>query len=133
MTYFRLHYHFVWTTKDRLPLITEFNEEPIYKAIQAKTSELHGFVHAVNGTADHIHVVVTLPPSVRLCDYAGQVKGVSSHLASRLADCYEPFGWQREYGVLTLSESHLPTLIRYVEQQKQHHAMKTLDTRLEPA
>src|SRR5579859_4254167 len=43
----------------------------------------------------------------------------------------EPFQWQDEYGVLSVSESHVDTVIRYVDQQQLHHAEKRLDARLE--
>ena len=66
-----------------------------------------------------------------LAAFIGQIKGNSSHLASRLSDSHDAFAWQSEYAVLTLSESHLPIVVRYVERQAQHHAEHTLDDRLE--
>jgi putative transposase len=111
-------------------LITETNKEPIFGAIGAKIIELGGIVQAINAMSDHIHVVVSLPPNISLSDAVGQIKGVSSHVASRLPNS-DRFVWQRDYGVVSLSESHLPVIIRYVEQQQQHHQAKTLDARLE--
>jgi putative transposase len=129
MPYSRLFYHFVWTTKNRLPLITDAKRDPIYAAIRAKVNELRGIVHALNGMPDHVHLVVTVPPSLALSTFIGQVKGVSSHLVGQLSE--EAFAWQGEYGVLSISESHLPTIVRYVVLQQQHHADQTLDERLE--
>lgn len=47
MTYYRLFYHFVWTTKERLPLITEGNEAAIYATIRAKARQLNVIVYAL--------------------------------------------------------------------------------------
>jgi REP element-mobilizing transposase RayT len=131
MPRYRLFYHFVWTTKERLPLITESNREPIFAAIGAKIMELGGIVHAVSSMPDHIHVVASVPPAIALSEIVGQMKGVSSHLAAHLPDNDAPFAWQHDYGVLSISESLVPTIVRYVEQQQQHHHDQTLDMGLE--
>jgi putative transposase len=131
MPYCRLFYHFVWATKGRLSLIAEANRESLYAAIAAKVRELKGTVYALNGTADHVHLVATVPPSLPLATFIGQIKGNSSHVASRLSNGRTPFAWQTEYGVISVSESHLPTVVRYVRLQQQHHAADTLNQRLE--
>src|SRR5215813_2649523 len=130
MPYYRLYYHFIWTTKNRAPFINIGNQKAIFAVIQDKVATLNGIVHALNGMPDHVHLVASVPPSVRLSDFVGQVKGASSHLARTLDD-QNDFAWQGEYGVLSISESHLPTVIRYIENQQKHHAEQTLDARLE--
>jgi hypothetical protein len=41
------------------------------------------------------------------------------------------FSWQSEYGVISLTDRALPTVIDYVRDQKQHHAQNTLLRALE--
>lgn len=129
MPYSRLFYHFIWATKNRLPLITDTNQQPLYAAIRAKVTVLGGITHALNGLSDHVHLVATVPPKISLAEFIGQVKGNSSHLVSRLQP--EPFAWQTEYGVLSISESHVPVVVKYVVEQQQRHAENNLDERLE--
>jgi putative transposase len=133
MPYARLFYHIVWTTKYRQPLITEANREAILKAIASKAIALHGICHAINAVSDHVHLVASIPPSMPLGTWIGQVKGNSSHLASRLfgEGMNEPFEWQNGYAVLTVSESHLERVIQYVLNQQKHHNEGTLHPRLE--
>jgi len=131
MPYSRLFYHFVCATKERLPLITESNQERLYAIIAVKVKELRGVLYAVNGMADHVHLVVALPPSGSLAKFVGQVKGSSSHLGSRLEVGSTLFAWQAEYGVVSVSETHLSTVVRYVQQQQRHHVTETIDVRLE--
>ena len=128
MPYSRLYYHFVWTTKERRPFITEANRSPILKAIAAKVVQLNGICHAVNAVSDHVHLVATVPPSMALGIFIGQVKGNSSHLASRLSG---EFAWQSEYGVMTISESHLTSVVQYVLNQPEHHDAGDMNARLE--
>lgn len=132
MPHYRLFYHFVWTTKERMPLITAANQTVIHAAIQAKAVELRALVHALNSVSDHVHMVVTVPPSISLAEFVRQIKGNSSHLVSQASATQDTFAWQQDYGVYSVSESHLPTVIRYVENQQQHHDEQTLDIRLEP-
>jgi len=129
MPYSRLFYHFIWATKNRLPLITDENQPSIYAAIRAKATDLGGISHALNGLSDHVHLVVTVPPKISLAEFIGQVKGNSSHLAGRLNN--EPFAWQAEYGVLSVSESHLSVVVKYVVEQQQRHAQNKLNEQLE--
>ena len=133
MSYARLFYHFVWATKQREALITEHNRPAIFACIVHKVGEFKGYVHALNAMSDHVHLVVMVPPTVSLAQFIGQVKGSSSHLASHLPDT-DPrvgFAWQDEYGVLSVSERHLPIVVRYVENQQQHHAANDLNAALE--
>jgi len=133
MPYTRLFYHIVWTTKYRQPLINDANREAILKAIAAKIITLNGICHAVNAVSDHVHLVATIPAALALGTCIGQVKGNSSHLASRLPGnaANEPFGWQNGYAVLTVSESHLDRVVQYVINQQRHHKEGSLHARLE--
>ena len=123
MPRYRLFYHFVWATKLRLPLITDANRDAIYNAIGSKVRLANGIVHAINGMPDHVHLVATVPPSIALAKFVNEAKGSSSHLANRLTALASDrsFKWQESYGVLSISEAHLPVVIRYVVNQQRHH------------
>src|SRR5438874_208821 len=123
MPYSRLFYHFIWATKRRLPLIDATNHTIIYDTIVKKVEKVNGIVHALNGMEDHLHLVATIPPTLAISKFIGQIKGSSSFAASKLTG--NEFEWQAEYGVLTVSESHLPTVINYVKLQQQQHRYKT--------
>jgi len=131
MPYFRLFYHIVWGTKYRLPLISDANRSPIYGAITAKVNQLGGMVLAIGGIEDHVHLLTTVPLSFTLPEFVGQIKGNASYIASHLPDAQQKFGWQTEYGVMTISELHLEYVGKYIQNQETHHAMNTLHPKLE--
>ena len=58
MPYSKLYYHFVWGTKNRLSLIDPALESELYRVIAAKVQKLEGFIHAVGGMQDHVHLAV---------------------------------------------------------------------------
>ena len=101
MPYWRLFYHFVWGTKNREPLIAPEWEDSLHNVIAAKATELGAFVHAVGGTEDHAHLVVSVPPKIALSTFIGQVKGNSSHFVNHELNVDIHFAWQAEYGVVS--------------------------------
>ena len=130
MPYCKLHYHLVWTTKERQPLLAGDREPVVYDFLRAKACGLGGFVYALNGTEDHVHLVVSIPPRLALADFVGQVKGVASAKFNRLGS-HPLLYWQEEYGAFTFDGKRLPNVIDYVACQKQHHAARTLIAVLE--
>jgi putative transposase len=128
MAYWRLLYHVVWATYQRQPMLTPEREPLVYRILGGKASELGVFVHALGNTADHLHLVVGIPPKLAVSECLGQLKGASSHAANRHA---APFRWQEGYGALTLCDEILPAVIAYVRDQKRHHDDGTFDMRFE--
>jgi putative transposase len=131
MPYWKLHYHFVWGTKKRLPLIDPTLEPALYRAIAAKAQDMGGFIHALGGTEDHVHFAVSIPPKLAPAKFIGDVKGNSSHFVNHVIKPDFEFYWQDEYGVLSFGERNLPAVVRYIHNQKQHHADGTLIAAME--
>ena len=131
MPYWRLFYHFVWSTKQREPLITPEWEGTLYNVIAAKAAELGAFLHAVGGTEDHIHLVASVSPKIALSTFIGQVKGNSSHFVNHELDVAIHFAWQAEYGVVSFGGKRLDIVVRYVKNQRKHHADGTAIAMLE--
>jgi putative transposase len=121
MPHCRLFFHCVWTTKNRQQWIIPEIKPNLFSAIRSKTIGLGARVYALNASRDHIHLVVSLPPTLSISKFIGQVKGISSFRINQLGIFPEPVHWQEEYSVLSLSERGLPACIAYVENQKTHH------------
>ena len=131
MPYWKLYYHFIWGTKNRLPLIDSAFEAELYRAIAAKVQALDGFVHAIGGIEEHVHLAVSVPPKVAPAKFIGDVKGNSSHYVNHVIKPDFEFYWQDEYGVLSFGEKNLSTIVMYIHNQKQHHAAGTLIAAME--
>jgi len=131
MPYWRLFYHLVWATKGRQPAIQPAFEKRLHAAIRAKADELGAFVHAVGGTDDHIHLVASVPPAISLAQFAGQIKGATSHLVNHVLCPSCAFGWQPEYGCVSFGGRQLDRVVKYVINQRQHHGAGTVVPLLE--
>lgn len=131
MPFWKLYYHFIWGTKKRLPLIDAVFEPELYRAIAAKVKHLDGFVHAIGGIEDHVHLAVTIPPKVAPAKFIGDVKGNSSHFINHVIKPDFEFYWQDKYGVLSFGEKNLSAIVKYIHNQKRHHAEGTLIAAME--
>lgn len=131
MPYWKLYYHFIWGTKNRLPLIDSDFEPELYKAMAAKAQTLGGFVHAIGGIEDHVHLAVSIPPKIAPANFIGDVKGNCSHFVNHVVKPDFEFYWQDEYGVFSFGERNLLSVVRYIHNQRQHHADGTLIATME--
>jgi REP element-mobilizing transposase RayT len=106
-------------------------EERLYAYIVKKAGELGAYVYAINGSLDHIHLIVTVPPKLALADFVKNIKGSSSHDLNQNAGLGYEFAWQRGYGVLSLGEKQRQSAMEYVNNQKRHHQSQTTNPWLE--
>ncbi len=114
--------HIVWSTHERMPLVTEELERPLYRCMQSEAAQLGCTVLALGGMPDHVHMVVAIPTTVSIAKLMKQVKGVSSKLASDLTAQRSFFSWDDNYAVFSMSQPHCQRAIAYVQRQKEHHA-----------
>lgn len=131
MPYWQLFYHIVWATKHREPLLTPDIELIVYEILRTKARGLGGVVFAINGTDDHVHLVVAIPPKIAVATFIGQVKAVAATKFNKSKARALPLYWQEEYGVFSFDAKRLPYVVAYVERQKVQHANKDVIPSLE--
>ena len=131
MALWRLYYHLVWATKNRQPLIDNQREARLYPYIVSKADAVNCIIHALNGTPDHIHLIVSIPPKIAVAEFVKRIKGSSSHYLNQTFPAPPQFAWQEGYGVFSLGSKQLDTAIAYVENQKVHHQKSTTISMLE--
>ncbi len=125
LSYWRLHYHLIWATFQRAPLLTRELEQPIYGVILRKAEEMGIIIHAIGNIEDHIHVAASIPPKIAVADVLKHFKGASSHYVNHQSGASTDFAWQEGYGALTFGERSMPDIVAYVRNQKEHHRQNT--------
>lgn len=124
MSYTQLYYHLVWRVRNGEPLLTAAAEPPILDYLRWRAVGLGGAVFALEGAADHIHLVAAIPPRVSVHSFLSQVQNSAANRFNRRAP-ETPLAWAETYGALTFDGKRLPYVIAYVEAQKAHHAAGT--------
>jgi putative transposase len=124
--------HAVWATWERLPFLDDAVEKRVHGAIAAKCRRLGCPALAIGGTADHVHLLAQLHPSVPLSRLVGEAKGYSSFLMNREIAPDRVFRWQERYYASAVALDDLPAVERYVQRQRLHHDSAQLLPDLEP-
>jgi putative transposase len=131
--YSEINLHLVWHTKSSLPLLTPQVEPFVHHYLRGRVINAEGaFVHAVGGTETHVHLAVTVAPTVLISDLIGQLKGASAHEANRqFGRGRKVLEWQTGYGVVSFGTKGLDWVVAYIRNQREHHARGTVHDRLE--
>ena len=80
---------------------------------------------SINGTSDHVHILLGMRPTQSLSDLIREIKGDSSQWINRNNLVTHKFSWQKGYGAFSYSKSQISAVARYIENQKIHHKKKT--------
>lgn len=124
-TYSSLHYHLLFSTKNRELWIARPIEERIWRFIGG-IARKHGMTALqVGGVEDHVHALVTAPPPIAASQIAQILKGESSKWIHEEFSTLRNFGWQDGYAAFTVSKSNLPKVVNYIKSQREHHRRKT--------
>src|SRR5918999_4984069 len=123
-TFTNLLIHLIFSTKHREPMIVPDIESELHRYLGGLTRDLKGKAYGINGTVDHVHMLVSLPPVVSISDALRYLKANSSGWVHDKWP-HKPFAWQRGYGAFSVSESNVPEVLRYIARQKEHHRKVT--------
>ena len=131
--YSEINLHLVWHTKKSLPLLKPEIERSVHRDLRQRLINTPGiYVHEIGGTETHVHLAVTLPPTVLISELVGQLKGASSHEVNHSNPTRDKqLEWQAGYGVVSFGTKDLPWVVEYIRDQKEHHAHGTVHKRLE--
>lgn len=124
-TYTSLHYHVIFSTKNRERWLVPEIEQRIWEYIGGIARAHRMTALQVGGIEDHIHALVTAPPTIAPFQIAQFLKGDSSKWIHEEFSALRNFGWQDGYGAFTVSKSNIPMVIQYIQNQREHHRKKT--------
>lgn len=120
-TYTQIHIHAIFGVQNRLSLIKDEWKDELYKYITGIIKENSHRPLIINGTEDHVHLLCGFRPSQSLSKLMQDIKGSSSKWINQKKLVHGHFSWQEGYGAFSYSKSQLTGVIKYIENQQQHH------------
>jgi putative transposase len=117
-TFSRNHVHVVFSTKDRRKIIPNDLQAKLWAYLGGIARKHETIALAINGTDNHAHLLLNLPPTIALAKVILLLKSNSSRWMS---DHREGFSWQEGYGAFSVSSSNLDQVTRYIQNQEAHH------------
>lgn len=124
-TYTQLYIHIIFAVKGRQNLISNNIKEELYKYITGIVTNEEQKLIAINGMPDHIHVFIGLKPNKSLSDLVRDMKANSSRFINEKQWMNGKFEWQTGFGAFSYSHSQLTNVINYIQNQEEHHKIKT--------
>ena len=118
-TFLSLHYHIVFSTKERHPFIRDTWRAKLHEYLGGTVRGLGGVPEAIGGVADHVHLLVGLRATHCLADFMQELKKATSIWAKE--NCEPEFAWQEGYAAFTLRYTHVGAVKEYICTQEEHH------------
>ena len=118
--------HLVFSTKNRERRITEELQARLWPYM-AGIARNHGFeAIKIGGVEDHAHALLVIPASMPLAKAIQTLKSCSSKWINE-TNTVRDFSWQEGYGAFSVSASQTDGVVRYIENQRKHHAKRSFE------
>ena len=125
-----LNYHLVFSTKNRVPLITEQIESALHRYVAGIVRNHRGALLKAGGMPDHRHWLVALHREMAVAEAIRLIKSNStSWVRKELGN--RRFGWQAGYGAFSVSFSRCEAVAKYIENQSFHHRKRDFKDELQ--
>ena len=116
--------HIIFSTKNRRDTIPAELQDKLWAYLFGICKNLKITLLAVGGITNHVHLLISLPATIRLCDTIKELKANSSRW---LGEHGIGFEWQKGYGAFSVSASNLGVVQNYIRNQVEHHKKRSFD------
>lgn len=120
-TYSQLYVQIVIVVKYRQSLIQKSWKDELYKYITGIVTNNGQKLLKINGVENHVHILLNVKPNIALSDLMRDIKANSSKWINEKRFCSHDFKWQEGFGAFSYSISQLDNVIKYIENQEEHH------------
>ena len=111
----------IFSTKHRVDIIRPDIEDELFAYIGGILNNYGSKLLIGNGTANHVHLLLSLSKNVLFPDMMGKIKRDSSKWIKTKGGMLAKFGWQDGYSAFTVGHTQLEVVKRYIANQKKHH------------
>ncbi|MCW9707809.1 transposase [Fodinibius salsisoli] len=131
MSWVRIWVHIVFSTKNRMPFLkTRELRYKVFRHIKQNAEDKEIWLDCVNGYRDHAHCLIALGKEQTLGKVVQFIKGESSYWINENELTRHKFMWQDDYWAVSVSESHVSSLRKYIHNQEKHHKTKSFSKEL---
>lgn len=124
-TFAQINIHIVFSVKNRDALILSSIKEELYKYISGIIKNKGQKLLAINGMSDHIHLLISMNTMLSVSELVREIKKHSTGFINDKKILGGKFYWQEGYGAFSYSNSEIPAVIHYIQNQEEHHKKRT--------
>ena len=125
MSFVRIYVHAVWSTKDRYPYLKGKIRTDLINHIKDYAQSKGIYIDHLNGGNEHMHALISMSAEQNVATVLNLLKGESSHWINKQNFIGNKFSWQDEYFAVSIGESQIDKLRKYIRDQELHHMKKT--------
>ncbi|MDB5321195.1 MAG: transposase IS200-family protein [Phycisphaerales bacterium] len=129
-TFTNLLVHCIFSTKGRAPTIHPDIAPKLFAYMGGIVRSIDGVALLINGVADHVHLLLSLPATLCASDAMRIVKANSSKWLHEEWPEHQDFAWQNGYGAFSVSRSSVEAVSAYIANQEVHHRRMTFQEEL---
>lgn len=119
--YNNLYTHFVFTTRDRYPLIAENHRERIEKYITGIVNNHKCKMYSIHANPEHVHFLVSRHPSIGENELADLIASASEIFINTNNLSSSRFYWQTSCSAFSVSKRDIDKVCKYIQNQTEHH------------
>lgn len=132
MSWVRVYVHMVFSTKSRKPYLNSIEvRKNVFQHIKKNAEGKGIWLECINGHKDHVHCLISLGKEQSISKVAQLIKGESSFWINQQKLTAEKFTWQDDYWAVSVSESHLESVKRYIHNQESHHSRQSFSDEID--
>jgi putative transposase len=124
-TYPQIFYHVVFAVRNREALITDPIKNDLHKYISGIISNQGQKLFIINGSEDHVHLLMNCKPNMNLSDNIREIKEHSSKFINSKKILRGQFYWQAGFGAYSVSKKDVSFVLNYIKNQEEHHKKTT--------
>jgi putative transposase len=125
MSFVKIWVHTVFSTKNREPLLSKNIRSKVYEHIISNCHKKKIFLEAINGYSEHVHCLISLGKEQSISQVSQLIKGEASFWINKNELTTSKFMWQDDYFAVSVSESQVKQVVKYIQNQEVHHAKKS--------
>jgi putative transposase len=124
-TFTQMYVQLVFAVKNRDAVLKKDIRKRVFEYMSGIITNLKHKSIIVNGTSNHVHILIGLNPSISVSETVHDIKRSSSLFINNEKLCHGRFSWQEGYGGFTYSRSQIADVYNYIENQESHHNKRT--------
>jgi len=129
-TFTKLMYHVVFSTAGRRKWLPADVKARLVEFAGGVVRQRGGTLLAMNGTEDHVHLLVALPAAKAVNDQVRDIEALSSGWMNDRFRELGDFRWQDGYSAFTVGAQNVDPVKRYIANQEAHHRQTTFEEEL---
>ena len=122
-----IYIHLIFSTKERFPFLTRQVRPDLHAYMATVLANLNSPAVLINSVQDHLHILFNMGRTITLAQAVKDAKKSSSKWIKTQGADLTTFAWQSGYGGFSVSESNVPNVANYINNQEEHHRVKTFE------